>query len=265
VAQDQAPEPQICHACGYRPPEGAGRTTCPDDGSTLVPESEHDKAPDDPFLGRTIAGKYPIVGIVGAGGMGAVYRAIQQPVGREVALKVVRNTGGDRPSVQRRFEKEAEVVARLEHPNTVTLHAARASSVTPFYAGGFREGEEPDGCGPVAALDGAGWYCGNADGTSHIAADVESLPSVCNAWGLCDVLGNVSEWVWDLYHDTYGAPEGPRGAVDPTGPGDGERRVFRGGSWAIQARYLRSAARNHRQPDSRGQDTGFRPVRFVLP
>ncbi len=60
--------------------------------------------------------------ILGAGGMGAVYRAVQQPVGREVALKVIRAGAGDGLGVQRRFELEAEVVARLEHPNTVTLY-----------------------------------------------------------------------------------------------------------------------------------------------
>ncbi len=143
--------------------------------------------------------------------------------------------------------------------------AARAGTVTPFYAGSYREDEEAGGCGPVAALDDAGWYCGNADGTSHVTADVESLPSVCNPWGLCDMLGNVHEWVWDPYHDTYGALDGPDDVVDPTGPGAGETRVFRGGSWAGQARYLRSAARNQRQPGSRGLDVGFRPVRTPTP
>ncbi len=122
VADGQARQPLVCHSCGYRPPDGEDRTTCPADGLVLVPKAEHDGAPEDPYLGRTIAGKYAVVGIVGAGGMGAVYRAIQRPVGRAVALKVIRSAGGDRRSVQRRFEKEAKVVAGLEHPNTVTLH-----------------------------------------------------------------------------------------------------------------------------------------------
>jgi len=122
VASDRAPEPLICHACGHRPPEGDERTTCPVDGLVLVQQSEHARAPDDPYLGRTIAGKYAIVGLLGAGGMGAVYRAVQEPVGREVALKVIRSTGDDRLKVQRRFEMEAGVVAGLTHPNTVTLY-----------------------------------------------------------------------------------------------------------------------------------------------
>ncbi len=122
VASDRTPESRVCHTCGYRPSEGDERTTCPADGLVLVRESEHSRAPEDPYLGRTIAGKYAVVGLLGAGGMGAVYRAVQEPVGREVALKVIRSSSDDRLTVQRRFEMEAGVVAGLTHPNTVTLH-----------------------------------------------------------------------------------------------------------------------------------------------
>ncbi len=76
--------------------------------------ADHDEAPDDALLGRVIAGKYAIIGLIGAGGMGAVYRAIQQPVGRQVALKVIRNTGGQAAIVEKRFEQEAaDTRARL--------------------------------------------------------------------------------------------------------------------------------------------------------
>jgi serine/threonine-protein kinase len=54
--------------------------------------------------------------------MGRVYRAIQQPVGRAVALKVIRNIGEDHFNVRARFEREARVVAELRHANTVTLY-----------------------------------------------------------------------------------------------------------------------------------------------
>jgi len=99
-----------------------GPETCPRDRHYLVAKSELDRDPDDVFMGRVIGGKYPIVGFVGAGGMGTVYRAIQLPVGREVALKIMRSLGGDQHQIRRRFEQEAEVVAQLTHPNTVTLH-----------------------------------------------------------------------------------------------------------------------------------------------
>jgi len=112
--------PRLCHLCGYRPT--GVETTCPRHDLALVASSEHAKDPADPFLGRTLGGRYPVIGIVGGGGMGVVYRAIQEPVGREVAIKVIRNTADDRTAVRKRFEREARVIARLRHPNTITLH-----------------------------------------------------------------------------------------------------------------------------------------------
>ena len=116
------PGTTICHVCGYKPPpDTSDQATCPQDGSWLIDEAVHTRFHADPFLGRVIGGKYPVVGVLGAGGMGAVYRAIQQPVGRPVALKVIRDVAGKDPAIRKRFEQEAELVARLGHPNTVTL------------------------------------------------------------------------------------------------------------------------------------------------
>ena len=112
---------RLCHRCGYEPDDPA-ETFCPADGCWLVDRVEHGRAPEDPLLGTVVGAKYPIIGVIGAGGMGSVYRAIQQPVGREVAVKVIRNAAGDALQIRRRFEQEAAVVARLEHPNTVTLY-----------------------------------------------------------------------------------------------------------------------------------------------
>ena len=110
----------VCHFCGFRPT--GKENACPEDGSWLISQDAHDRHPTDPFLGRVMAGKYPIIDVLGAGGMGSVYRAIQQPVGRIVALKVIRYTGDDADTVQARFAHEASIVAQLSHPNTVTLY-----------------------------------------------------------------------------------------------------------------------------------------------
>ncbi|MDX1415507.1 MAG: protein kinase, partial [Candidatus Promineifilaceae bacterium] len=59
---------------------------------------------------------------IGAGQYGAVYRAIQPGVGREVAVKVIRSQYADRLEFIRRFEAEAQLVARLEHPYIVPLY-----------------------------------------------------------------------------------------------------------------------------------------------
>ncbi|MGC4113729.1 MAG: protein kinase [Myxococcales bacterium] len=100
---------------------------CPKDGSAMVSEDDHKKAPKDTILGRVIGGKYPVVGLIGQGGMGAVYKALQEPVGREVALKVIRNFGDESneqvsETLRARFFREAKVVARLANPAAVTLY-----------------------------------------------------------------------------------------------------------------------------------------------
>ena len=66
-------------------------------------------------------GKYEIVGILGKGGMGAVYRAFDPVLEREVALKVMLPQIAEDPEQKQRFEREARAVARLTHPNVVTV------------------------------------------------------------------------------------------------------------------------------------------------
>ncbi|TMA27725.1 MAG: serine/threonine protein kinase [Deltaproteobacteria bacterium] len=83
-------------------------------------EAAHSEA--DPLLGRTINDRYTIVEQIGHGGMGRVYKALQAPLDRVVALKVL-GAGHDRdPNFYKRFFLEASVTAKLTHPNTITLY-----------------------------------------------------------------------------------------------------------------------------------------------
>jgi serine/threonine protein kinase len=77
----------------------------------------------DPLIGRVVNDRYRIVGIIARGGMGKVYRAEQQPLGRLVALKVLdpNYTGENDPEFHRRFFLEASIASKLTHPNTVTI------------------------------------------------------------------------------------------------------------------------------------------------
>ena len=70
------------------------------------------------LIGTEIAGKYRISGLLGFGGMGAVYEAIQSPMGRKVALKLIPTHN---VTAAARFEREAYTVSQLVHPNTVTV------------------------------------------------------------------------------------------------------------------------------------------------
>ncbi|MEP7050650.1 MAG: serine/threonine-protein kinase [Pseudomonadota bacterium] len=74
----------------------------------------------DPLLGTTVAGRFTILGRLGRGSMGAVYRARQEAVGRDVALKLVRRDRAHDPETKGRFEREARAISALVSPYTVT-------------------------------------------------------------------------------------------------------------------------------------------------
>ncbi|MCC7109394.1 MAG: protein kinase [Deltaproteobacteria bacterium] len=82
---------------------------------------------NDPLLGRVIDGRFTIQSVLGRGGMGVVYRAHQASLERSVALKVMTAApeddehGSREVEWQRRFFLEAATVARLKHPNTITV------------------------------------------------------------------------------------------------------------------------------------------------
>lgn len=76
---------------------------------------------DDPLIGRVLDGRYRIEMVLGAGGVGVVYRAEHTGLRRPVALKVLRHGFEDFPHMRKRFEREARVLSQLSHPNVVGL------------------------------------------------------------------------------------------------------------------------------------------------
>jgi serine/threonine-protein kinase len=73
------------------------------------------------MIGQTL-GHYHIVGKLGEGGMGQVYRARDTKLGRDVALKVLPDAFGRDPERMTRFEREARVLASLNHPNIAAIY-----------------------------------------------------------------------------------------------------------------------------------------------
>ena len=72
-------------------------------------------------------GPYEVVGALGAGGMGQVYRARDSRLGREVALKILSDLVASDPERIARFEREARTLASLSHPNIAGIHGLEDS------------------------------------------------------------------------------------------------------------------------------------------
>jgi serine/threonine-protein kinase len=74
-----------------------------------------------PQPGDLIADRYELEELVGSGGMSTVFRARDQQLGRRIAIKILHERYGDDPEYVERFRREARAVARLSHPNIVTV------------------------------------------------------------------------------------------------------------------------------------------------
>ena len=124
--------------------------------STSAPGS-----PSMPDPGRLPAGvrigPYEIVGPLGAGGMGEVYRAHDPRLGREVAIKTLPRTSVEDPERLTRLRHEARVLASLNHPNIAAIHGLEKSADTDHLILELVEGENLAGPLPVErVLDYAG-------------------------------------------------------------------------------------------------------------
>ncbi len=78
--------------------------------------------PVDRCLGRVLGGKYRVDAFLGAGSMGRVYRATQEPLRRIVAVKVLNTNLGADPAAPQRFLREAQAASRIDHPNSVAVY-----------------------------------------------------------------------------------------------------------------------------------------------
>lgn len=79
-------------------------------------------------------GDFRLVRRLGGGGMGVVYLAVQESLGREVALKLIRRDQLYFPGARQRFYREVEAVARMQHPAIVPVYAVGEESGVPYFA-----------------------------------------------------------------------------------------------------------------------------------
>lgn len=105
---------KLCPLCTK---EYESRKTCPDDGATLV----NIRAKEDSFIGTILKNAYHIEEKIASGGMGTIYRAKQNPLGRDVAVKIILQNLQDDVDVVQRFYREAKLLSKLTHPNVVNI------------------------------------------------------------------------------------------------------------------------------------------------
>jgi formylglycine-generating enzyme required for sulfatase activity len=130
-------------------------------------------------------------------------------------------------------------------------YACRAGTRTPFYFGETITAE-------LANYKATHTYGDGLKGEDREETTPIDHFRIVNAFGLCDMHGNVWEWCLDQWHNSYeGAPnDGSAWLSDD----ESARRVIRGGSWSNDPRYCRSASRIYDNPDFVFNLIGFRVV-----
>ncbi|WP_435885829.1 protein kinase domain-containing protein [Streptomyces lydicus] len=125
--------PDVAAASGGTPAVGTpavGTPGTPDAGTPAGPAAAAASGPrrgqDADLTGRVLGGRYRVTGRIGRGGMGVVCRAVDEVLGREVAVKVLRAyTDASAPELadlRTRMQREARAAARIRHSGVVTVH-----------------------------------------------------------------------------------------------------------------------------------------------
>jgi serine/threonine protein kinase len=121
---------QVCAECGQRYDHGG---YCPADGTPLVET-------DDPLLGTEV-GRYRLARLLGEGGMGRVYMAVQPMIGSRVAIKLLDETCARSPELLERFFAEARAVNLIRHENIVgVIDLAQLADGRPYIVMEFIDG-----------------------------------------------------------------------------------------------------------------------------
>jgi serine/threonine-protein kinase len=95
----------------------------------------------DPFIGRTLNGRYDVLARLGVGGVGVVYQGRHVQLDRLVAIKVLQQSAAASPEWRRRFEREARALSALAHPNVVPVTDFGVDGDVPYLVMELLEGK----------------------------------------------------------------------------------------------------------------------------
>ena len=158
VETDWSREGPICARCGsllspMTAPQGLCGACLLSSRAAELADGDHGDPPRDvskeaSFEGDvprlrpgTRLGPYDILSFVGSGGMGEVYRGHDRRLDRDVAIKIIAAHGARFPKSRERFEREAKVIARLNHPHICTIYDVGACEGIDFIVMEIVEGE----------------------------------------------------------------------------------------------------------------------------
>lgn len=166
-------EDPTCPSCGGPLPEGDGIRGCPRcllagglDGDGTLDREIRAAAPEPAELAQHFP-DLEIDELVGSGGMGLVYRARQKRLDRTVALKILAPDVAGEPSFAERFEREARALARLSHPNIVTVYDFGETAGLYYFV--------------MEYADGANLRSLMADGRLEPPKALAIVPKICDA------------------------------------------------------------------------------------
>ena len=109
-------------------------------------------------------------------------------------------------------------------------------------------------------IESVGWYIKNANTQTHPVCEKQ-----VNPFDLCDMNGNVEEWVWDWYDATYFTEQSKKDKVlDPTGASGNKYKIVRGGHFADEEVNIHTSARSAAKPNKGNKHIGIRLCRSIL-